>query len=469
MLPQSSEAGVQCFSGDNLSDAAPLSIEDMKVADLLLRLENCDDSSDDSCDEDASDFDDELFCYQVKHGNSFVCSLAKLTAAEYSSGISARREAACMLQDLLPTMWPRLDTATKESAKKLLLLSLSGNFPEASRYPVLMALTIVARLVCCGEERGTGFVGSEQQHQQRFHDLEGWPEFSEKLFAFMASEVCHERRNAVQVVGMVCRETTNPRVFDVRSVAVMEGLLNGLQDSSLCMRMTAAFTTVKLYCAVGLSILFPVQEHGGPLILNLLRELVSEGQDEKAESVLHLFAEKGTWFWEQMLADFGSLVFEITSLPLVDCRNSKRRLSLVGFELLGKLFEQQEGRFFDQCLPLLEPFVGLCLTTMAVAADPDQSQAGKLSIRRLGSALGGVMRMNELVSEYIGPFLYHETSWQHRRAGIWAISEYTRGSLPVFNLEGTFPLFRHVGVHDPHPAVRDEANLALSQLRGGLT
>lgn len=376
----------------------------------------------------------ELKCLEEEDIPSFLCALVSLATAEGSGESFARSLAGLMLELVLPGLWAELDPTGKEWVKKRLVLSLSGDSHDIIRAGMLDVIAVVVRLEFGGGNSAGSF------------ECGAWPALFETTLAFLVSEVWHERRNALEVIGLLFRAFSGPAVLDNHSDLVMAALRNGLIGESVSIRTAAVRSVLGIFRAVGASVPFPVQKLSY-LVLDMLRELVSEGQNKEARAVVELFPfADGTTFWAgPFLAEFGGLILQMSSIPPPESDTELHLLACASFEVLTKLFEENchscPIRYAVSLVPLIAPLVELSATKMLGSSEwnvewdyleKSEIDHGKLALRRIGSAVGGNIEIVIPVLECLASrFLQNEASCQHRVAGVLALAEFTQGCLSV--------------------------------------
>eukprot|EP00173_Palmaria_palmata_P001972 Plantae.Rhodophyta-Palmaria_palmata.ctg21987.p1 GENE.Plantae.Rhodophyta-Palmaria_palmata.ctg21987~~Plantae.Rhodophyta-Palmaria_palmata.ctg21987.p1 ORF type:complete len:263 (-),score=38.27 Plantae.Rhodophyta-Palmaria_palmata.ctg21987:16-771(-) len=243
----------------------------------------------------------------------------------------------------------------------------------------------------------------------------------------------------------------------------MNGLHAGLTDLTPENRLAAVFCTVYMFGAVANSDALPVKSLS-PLLLNVLMGFVEEGHFDFVISILDMFVEERTWYWESDLDGFGRALLQLIALPGMKEDDEKHRVSSMALEAMFTIFEIHERDFLAPCMFLCIPLFNTCAEGLLDADNTDACDEAKISLSRLATVLGGV-DITAVASQCLGGFL-NSVSWQHRRAGVCAIAEIHKASVGAFQAE-----FRNIvnGVtqlqhNDPDPRVRSAAALTLQSL-----
>lgn len=244
--------------------------------------------------------DDHISFLIAENSPAFVRSFVTLTVAAYPPSAPVRAQAARILRIYLATFGCNVDPDTRESLKFRFLAVLSDNSSRQIRYPVLLCLTSVA---FCVSKDGHGshisyrLDDTDLVKMQRFVFEEAWPQFFVKLFANLATETPHGRRNALEVVTMLadsndCGEVESTLVK--YAAAIMTGLETGLADCSQENRIAASFCALYLLDVVGVSDVLPVDSLS-PRLLKVLMGFLEEGQFDLATSFVEMVVDHRTW------------------------------------------------------------------------------------------------------------------------------------------------------------------------------
>lgn len=451
-LPPASSFGRLTFSAPSVSD-------EERVAKVFLGIE----AVDSSVREDA---EEELCRLNREHPPAFVRALVTLTVKGYPPAASVRAQAALVIRLYLPFFWYQVDAETRQWVKLRLPGVLSESSPREIRYPIFLSLVAVAQCVSSGGGGGIFSYDMEQSGNEKKEQFtfSAWPEFSGKLFANFASPAPHDRRNALEVVGILANsDDCTPASFDDHASVVMNGLHAGLTDFAPENRLAAVFCTVYMFGAVANSDTLPVKSLS-PLLLNVLMGFVEEGHFDFAISVLDMFVEERTWYWESDLVAFGRALLHLIALPGMKEDDDKRRVSIIALEAVFTIFEIHERDFLEPCRFLCIPLFNTCAEALLDPDNTDACEDAKISLTRLATALGGV-DITDVASQCLGPFI-NSLSWQHRHAGVCAIAEIHEAAVGAFQPEfdNIVNGVQHLQHNDPHPRVRSAAALTFQTL-----
>jgi len=381
------------------------------------------------------------------------CLDALSALATSSQDEIVRAAAAVLLRRTATDLWGRLNEPTKIAVKQRLLAGIRQEPIAANRKKLCDTISVL----------GAGVVARG-----------GWPELLPFLFEISKSPSADERESALyifaQLTGYISTELEP-------YLSTLHGMFRtALSDSEQIVRAAALKATVSVLnhaesakCAEFEDLI--------PLMLHPLSESLNAGDEDLARKSIEMLIEvmeTEPRFWRNHLPQVTSAMLTVASTTTLE--EGTRQL---GLEFLVSTAEKlptacrKMANFVQSVIPVaMAMMLELQDEQEWYAKDDDDDDtmeytnfdAGQESLDRLAIALGGKAVL-PVAFGIIPQFLDNASSWEHRHAGLLAISQIGEGcDSQIENQLGAVVSMALQKFGDPHPRVRWAAINCVGQM-----
>lgn len=302
-----------------------------------------------------------------------------------------------------------------------------------------------------------------------------WPELIPALFELSRSPAPHHRESALYIFSQIC-DTLDTKLVEPNLEHLYQIFRSCLLDDNISVELAALKATCRLICVVATQLCAPFEG----LILQMLqpvRRSLESGNEDEARAAIELFievTETEPRFFLPQLNNVFQLMFQVANAE--DLEDNTRQM---GMEFLLSMAEKTPSQcrkipsFVSTLLPIGmkmmldiddDPTWYDADDTEDETKDYDMFHAGEEAMDRVAIALGGKTVL-PVVESLLPAYFGNTESWQHRHAGIIAISQVGEGC--QVQIRDKMSEFVHEVIKyfkDPHPRVRWAAINCIGQM-----